>query len=417
MSATTKRVLTVVLWAGIVAVGLYLSMQRYRDAVSSDIGTDLRIFVDAADRIRSGGSPYDAPGYVYSPFVAWLLLPFPDFAAAVGPWTAASLAALWGAVAFVAATFWRQLSWWQRPALAGISLVSVLYSPLLSLDLWFGQTDPFLPLVSAAAVFFASRSRQVASGVSLAFGAIIKSWPVGLGLWMFRRGVRHRGRLIAATIGTGAAFLALAVILHGPDLFGEWIERTVELSAQPLIAFSVWGAGRHLFTQTPALEPLFISPALAAVVSWGLAAVVVGLIVWTLLRPGDDALSMWNIAAGVVLLLPVSHLWYQLLIIPLLWTWIAHAFIARRRLEPLIGVAALTLWWVIVFRLPPLDNRFAESTPQYIGVVGSTLLALAVSVFLAARLDARRRADQLEPTVSPTAQSATMTSIPPAANA
>jgi hypothetical protein len=48
------------------------------------------------------------------------------------------------------------------------------------------------------------------------------------------------------------------------------------------------------------------------------------------------------------------------------------------------------LWWVIVFRLPPLDNQFGESTPQYIAVVASSLLALGVSVTLAARADAGR---------------------------
>src|SRR5690349_18699005 len=175
MSSMTRTVLSVAMWAAVVLVAAYLSIQRFQDAVGSDIGTDLRTFVAAAEHIREGRSPYTEFGYVYSPLVAWVLLPFEDFDAAVGPWTAASILSLWGAVAAITATFWRVLSWWQRPVLAGIAIVSALYSALLSLDLWLGQTDTFLPLVASLAVFFASRNRQIASGVSLAFGAIIKS--------------------------------------------------------------------------------------------------------------------------------------------------------------------------------------------------------------------------------------------------
>ncbi|MCH6230736.1 DUF2029 domain-containing protein [Microbacterium sp. CFH 31415] len=391
----TKTVLSVVMWIAVVLIGAYISVQRFQDAVGSDIGTDLRTFVAAAEHIREGRSPYTEFGYVYPPLVAWVLLPFEDFDAAVGPWTAASILSLWGAVAAITATFWRVLSWWQRPVLAGIAIVSALYSALLSLDLWLGQTDTFLPLVASLAVFFASRNRQIASGVSLAFGAIIKSWPVGLGLWMFRRGVQHRARLIGATLGTGVAFLLIALIVHGPGIFGEWIDRTLVLSEQDLVAYSVWGAGRHLFTQSAALAPLFVAPVVATAVSWLLAAAVIALIVVALRRPGDDALSMFNIALAVVLLIPVCHLWYFVLALPLLWVWIAHAMKGTRRLESLIAVGVLAVWWVIVFRLPPLDNQFGESTPQYIAVVFSSLLALGVSVTLAARADAGREREPL----------------------
>jgi hypothetical protein len=390
MSSMMRAVLSVAMWAAVVLVGVYLSIQRFQDAVGSDIGTDLRTFVAAAEHIREGRSPYTEFGYVYSPLVAWVLLPFEDFDAAVGPWTAASILSLWGAVAAITATFWRVLSWWQRPVLAGIAIVSALYSSLLSLDLWLGQTDTFLPLVASLAVFFASRNRQIASGISLAFGAIIKSWPVGLGLWMFRRGVQHRWRLIGATLGTGVAFLLVALIVHGPGMFGEWIDRTLVLSEQDLVAYSVWGAGRHLFSQSAALEPVFVAPVLATIFSWTLAAVVIALIVVALRRPGDDALSMFNIALAVVLLIPVCHLWYFVLALPLLWVWVAHAMKGTRRAEALAAVAVMGLWWVIVFRLPPLDNQFGESTMQYIAVVGSSLLALGVSVGLAARADAGR---------------------------
>lgn len=395
MSSMTKTVLSVVMWIAVVLIGAYISVQRFQDAVGSDIGTDLRTFVAAAEHIREGRSPYTEFGYVYSPLVAWVLLPFEDFDAAVGPWTAASILSLWGAVAAITATFWRVLSWWQRPVLAGIAIVSALYSALLSLDLWLGQTDTFLPLVASLAVFFASRNRQIASGVSLAFGAIIKSWPVGLGLWMFRRGVQHRARLIGATLGTGVAFLLIALIVHGPGIFGEWIDRTLVLSEQDLVAYSVWGAGRHLFTQSAALAPLFVAPVVATAVSWLLAAAVIALIVVALRRPGDDALSMFNIALAVVLLIPVCHLWYFVLALPLLWVWIAHAMKGTRRLESLIAVGVLAVWWVIVFRLPPLDNQFGESTLQYIAVVFSSLLALGVSVALAALADAGRERESL----------------------
>ncbi|MBU4466190.1 MAG: hypothetical protein KKH75_10135, partial [Actinobacteria bacterium] len=146
-----------------------------------------------------------------------------------------------------------------------------------------------------------------------------------------------------------------------------------------------WGLDRFLFTDNQVMTPLAIAPFLGRAISWVLAIIVIALLVVTLRAPGTDSLAMWNIMGALVLLIPVSHLGYRILMLPLLWVWAAHA-LRDRRPRSILSFAILTVFWVVTFRLAPLDAVHTGGTAQYILVMATTLLALSVSVINAARM-------------------------------
>lgn len=382
-----RRTVSTLLWIAVVVGGLALSAQRLLDVLSGDNSIDLAMFLDAARHAASGESVYLGEGYVYLPFVAWVLVPFSHLPvdAIIGPWTVASLLACWGAIAAVVATLWPVLSWWQRPVVAGVALVTLLYNNITTMELWLGQSDTFVLLLTALAALASSLRWPAVSGVMIGIAALVKTWPVGFGLWLLRSGAPHKWRSVVAAVATGAIGVAIVAIVSGPTTVGDWVERTVAFSEQELIAFSVWGVGKHLFTDSGVMPSLVVAPIWGAVISWLLAAGVVVLVVVSVLRPGTDSLAMWNITSAIVLLLPVSHQWYKLLMLPLVWVWVAYALERRRDLLTVVTAVASVGFWVVIFRLPPLDNLYTEDVGQYALVMGTAILMLTLSVLTAAR--------------------------------
>lgn len=207
----------------------------------------------------------------------------------------------------------------------------------------------------------------------------MKTWPAALALWLVRRGAISRGRaLFGAAMTLAGGLIAVQVI--GSSTLTEWWRRTRELSEQDLVAYSAVGLGRHLFTDSGVMEPLALSPVLHVVVTAVLVTVVVLAIAVTVWRPGTDSLAMWNIATGVVLLLPVSHLSYRLLALPLVWVWCAYALRRPREFWIVTAAAASVTFWLVTFRLQPPDSQWASSPAEYVGVMAASVTLLVVSV-------------------------------------
>lgn len=198
------------------------------------------------------------------------------------------------------------------------------------------------------------------------------------------RGATPDPGLLAAA-ATGLIALAAVAIISGPGEIVAWVQRTIAFSSQQLVAYSVWGLGRQAFADSGVMTPVIDAPTLGTLVSWILAALLAGLVVIALRRPGTDSLAMWNVASAVVMLIPVSHLWYRLLMLPLIWVWVATALRRPRDAWAVsTAVFSVVFWWV-TFRLQPIDNRFAESTGQYLVVMIVGVVMLALSVTAAAR--------------------------------
>lgn len=377
-----SRLLLVAAWAGVVAVAAVLIAQRYADAVAGGLGIDLGFILDAAGIARAGGDVYDADWYTYTPLLAWLLMPLAGSGAAMQVWTAVELACGTSAIALVVVTLGERLPGWRAPLVAGVGVVTLFYSSMLSIELFLGQNQLVLIAIIALAVLLGGRS-PAGSGVALAFAALFKTWPAMLLLWFLRAGQPRRVRSLLAALGTVVAFVVVMVAVSGWDGIGRLVDRTFRLSQQPLDLYSVWYFARQGVPGTDLPLPLAESPPLGLVVSFALALGVLGLVAVVLIRPGDPSLAMWNLAGATILLVPVSHPFYQLLMLPLLWVWTAILVSAsRRRLEAAIVVGILVVWWFVAFRLPAPDGGWAQFAS-----VSATIVALTASTVVAARLD------------------------------
>lgn len=382
-----ERAVTIALWAVAVGVAAVLTVSRYRSAVGSADATDITTFLHAGAELRGGHDVYDDPDYTYSPLLAWLLAALPASTLTARLWTLVSLAAGWGAVAAVTATLWRRLRPWQRPVLAGVAAGTLLWSYPTDNELALGQVDLLTLLLTSLTVMVAGLGWAASSGALVALAGLLKTWPGGFALWFLRRGAAQRGRQILGAVATVAVFCAVMLVVSGPADFGRWVQRTVSLTDQARLVYSVWGAGRFLFTANPVMPPLVDSPPLAAVVSLTLAAIVVALLVIALRRPGTDSLAMWHVVGAVVMLLPVSHIFYRILMFPLLWVWVAE--VLRRPTRHAVGVlAALAAFWVVTSRLPVLQSEATHGDAQYIAIMTLSIVALAASVVVTARMAA-----------------------------
>ncbi|PFG44235.1 uncharacterized protein DUF2029 [Isoptericola jiangsuensis] len=394
-SARVRGLVAAGLWVVVVLGTAFLVVERYCGAVGDPTsGMDLGFFLEGADAVDSAGTPYAAPMYVYSPLLALALGPVSGGASAqMAWWTAMSLGAGLGAVALVVASVWRDLGTWSRPLVSGVAALTLLASWPVVVVLWLGQVDLLLLALMALAVLLVVRGRPTAGAFVVGLAAALKTWAGGLALWGFRRG----GDARATLVGVGAA-LALTVVVStvavGPDAVPRWVGRTLAASDQPLTSYSAWGAGRDLFTSSGVLaRPVVESAALGVVVTVVLAAWAVALLVVALRRPGDPRLSAWNVMACLLLLMPVSHLAYRVLALPLLWVWPA---LARRvgRTSWVVLLVTLAGCWLVGYRLVPGDPGSVD-VGLYLAVLGAAYVSTTASTLLAARL-APARCDDVE---------------------
>jgi hypothetical protein len=367
-------------WAGVAVITVVLVQQRYVAAIADGGGTDLAIFLRGADHASSGNDVYDEPAYTYSPLLAWILVPIAGNAFAVEIWTAFCLACGLAAIALVVLTLRDRLPGWRAPVVAGVGVVTLYFSHVATIELFLGQVQ-FPLLALAAAAVFVGRRRPIVSGILLAVAALLKTWPAMLLLWLARRGQPGRWWGFAGAAATGALFLVAWWAIGGFDGPGRLVERTLHLREQRMGLYSVWYFARE--GVPGADDPLAMAdaPILGQVTSWVLAAAVVAGIVLVLRRPGDPSLAMWNLAGATILLLPDSHPFYRVLLLPALWVWLAIVLSSRRRREPLIVVAVLAAWWIVAFR-----NEIWQDGWVQFAEVAMTVLAFGTSVIFAARL-------------------------------
>ncbi|MWB97267.1 glycosyltransferase family 87 protein [Agromyces seonyuensis] len=391
-TSSASRWLIVAAWAGVAVLTAILLITKYSAAIAAD-PTDgsLEIFIEAARLEASGGDPYDAAAlggsyltgsYTYSPLVAWALMPFLQLGLFGQIWTAFCLLCGVVAVAAVTATLWPRLTPWGRVLVAAVGIVTLDYNEVVNWELLDGQSQLPVLATTALAVFFAARTPAV-SGVMLALGALVKTWPAMFGLWILRAHNPNRRKELLGAIGTAVVFVGIMILVDGPNSIAEWVQRTLDLREQPLQIYSVWFFERELFAGSADPVAADAAPLAGRIVSWTLAVIVLALLVLALRRPGEPGLAMWNVVAATLLLLPVSHHFYQLILLPILWHWLGIALAERRKPDSWALVGLMALWWLVAFRFgndgDPLVSSFV--------IVTLTVLVYAASVLLAARRD------------------------------
>lgn len=383
------------LWLFVVSGAVFLSYRIYAlfygVVPSNPIGNggDFWAFLHAARQIARGHSPYDFAlvrqgyGYVYTPLVALLLVPFRNASTEHfwHVWTALSIAAfvLFGALATVDEA--TRLRDWRRPVFFGFVVLSALdFKPTL-VEVSNGNADAFVSALFAASVLLSKRGRATSSGVLLGVSALIKTWPGGAALAVLRRGYVGRRRALIGFIVTIAFAPILAIAVNGKSGLIDWIKITFDARTQKWVSESVWGAPKLLFSRSGLAHPLLTSVPLRDVATLLLAAWVIAVLILNLYWGDSPSLSFWNVVACVVLLLPVSHFHYTLYLLPILWIWCARWLTTFRSKSYLSVIAGLLiLWWLVLFHTNWHVGSSTTASPRSVVPFVANLLAVTISV-------------------------------------
>lgn len=390
-SSVSHRVLVGALWLGVAVVTAVLVARRYIDATTAT-GFDLDwYYLPAARAVAEGGSPYGTDGYVYTPLIAMILAPIAD-----APWVAEAWKGLMVAAAAVACLLGVLASTpddssVRRPLVLGVAMLSVLYSWPMAHDFWYGQSNALVLLALTVAMLAHTRRHRRSVGLALGFGAVVKTWPAGLLLWLLRSPVLPRfrewqGVALAALLG-----LALTLSVGGLGAVSDLGAVTLRYSNQELVAYSAWGAGDHLFTDQAFAHPIVVSPVLARVVSWTLALALLGLLFLVLRRPGHPVIALPNLMFLLILLVPVAPLGYLVLATPTLWWWTARALDQPRNIRSWLAPAVLSVWWIVAMRVARATVDGTAAQVQYIAIMVLSLIAVTTSAVCASRFEPSAR--------------------------
>jgi hypothetical protein len=210
--------------------------------------------------------------------------------------------------------------------------------------------------------------------------------------------VNYRARYWLCRVGLNARAL-------GPREVLRWISATFAAREQPLVSFSVWGLGRHLFSETINMEPLAHSGVAAWAVTILALGVVATLLIVILIWPGDSRLSLWHVVCCTTLLLPIAHLQYYLLALPIVLVWFARVIHRSSRNALSLAMFLLVLcWWFVTFRyIWPGNTGSTISTTGFVTIMTSTLICIFCSVVIEARTafhEERRSANSPAPGVA-----------------
>jgi len=382
------------LWFVVFVGTAYLAIRRYdlfKGVIpkgTSGPGNDFWQFLHAARLIAAGHNPYDfsqlaqGNGYVYSPLIALLLVPFAH-AATVHiwhVWTVLSIAAVVlfaGLVTMVEAPI---LIAWRRPVLFGFTVVTAFQFMPTTVELNSGQVDTFVLVLLAASVLVLERGWRVASGVLIGLSAVVKTWPGGAALSILRRGRAGRSRALVGLVMALVLAPVLALAIGGKSRFVDFVKMSIDARSQHLASLSVWGVPKLLFSHSGLARPILVLAPLQDIATLVLVLWVIGLLVLALRWSDSSVLCFWNVVACVVLLLPVSHLDYTMYLLPILWIWVAR-WLTSLRFNDSVCVTAglLMLWWIATFDLSPVYLSTVSSL-RFSVTFFANLAAVTVSV-------------------------------------
>jgi alpha-1,2-mannosyltransferase len=377
----------------------YLAYRRYHALEGVDprsprgVGGDFWFFLDGARQLSRGHTLYDLArvpkgfyGYVYTPLIALVLLPFSHAGNAhiFHVWTALSIAALvaFGALVLVSAP---RLSSWRLPLLFGITALSALEFVPTKVEFSQGQVDAFILVLFALAVLASERGFTAVSGALTGLGGLVKTWPAAGGLAFAQRGYVRRTRAVVAFVATLVIGPLLAFALGGGSELAGFFRTTFDSRSQHLVSHSVWGTPLLLFLNSGLAKPLFASFVVRDFATVVLVLWVIALLVLVLSRAGSPVLCFWHVVGCVVLLVPVSHSEYTMYLLPLLWIWWARWLTEARSSGVAFVVAgALALWWLVLFHVTwsPTANGSPTASSLRISVMFfANLAAVTVSVW------------------------------------
>lgn len=345
-------------------------------------GIDFAIYYRAAGWLNAGEPLYypgveGKTGYMYTPLVAWALRPLArlPMEQALRLWFLFNASALLVAVGCYALA--ARLRWRNAAALGILLLVVFRFWPT-TCNLGMGQVNCLLLTLVAGMMLADSRGRLGMVAVLIAVAAMVKLWMIGVVLHL---AVRRKWGAVAGCFAAFGAMLAGSFALVGWPEWSGFVGTITSKSAsvQPgLVSQSIPGFARLRFSDTGLVEPLLTSP-LAEYAFLGAGCLAVGLaLAWlwwkgpphsqyeTLLRFGFAILSL-------LLLLPICHMEYYLLAMPLFWTLFAPKEPGRPHLGAILAAVAV---YVAFTRPVPVSGPGLEVFRE-----GAKSLAVSVPFF------------------------------------
>jgi hypothetical protein len=311
-----------------------LGSQAYKSGINPESALsalDYKVYYNAAHRLNTGAPLYmppDANGvgaYIYPPPIAILNQPLAKLSTdqAFKVWTAFNILCLLGAIAFFtrAANFRAQDCF----AVGLILLLSFRFWPTIS-NLALGQVN-FITLALIAAIYYAqSRGKWAYTGILIALATLTKTWLIGL---LFYLVLQRQWRALAWCLGSLAILLVASFSVVGWQEWAQFIHFTRENSSQPwLISQSLPGFARLHLGSNPLIPPLVDSPIVKnafLLATYGL----LGLATWKVFSASrfrqNSSEHQRNLQLGfylltLILALPLCHMEYYLLALPLFWT-------------------------------------------------------------------------------------------------
>lgn len=379
-SAAT-RASVVLFWLFAIVTTAALVVVRFNGAMAQRPYDFYQYFYPAGRLLLEGLSPFNEPGYVYSPLIALAAAAVVGMSDPVVGWTALSLTAGVLAVGLFVWSVWPMLRPWQRPLVATIAIVTLYYNWQTTLMMSLGQVEAYVLLAMTAAGLGVARSWPTVVGVSLAIAALLKTWPVISALWLLRKHASHRLRTFLFAAGTIVAGVAATTLSIGPGAVAQWVDNVLAARTQSqLVHFNAWDIGRQVFGGTNGGSALLYSPLAASVVTIVAVAITATLLVICLRYPGSSMLSMWHVLLLCILLLPVSHNFYLIQALPILWIRVVR-MAATRKTRTACLLAVWVAWWIVVCRIQwPGDMTVTVSSAGYAAMMAATYVALAFSV-------------------------------------
>jgi hypothetical protein len=318
-----------------------LVASAYHGALNPDsgiTGIDFDIYATAAGWLNAGEPLYypgveGKQGYMYTPLVAWALRPLAAMPRemALKIWFLCNATALIAAAALYARAARLR---WRHAAAVGILLLAVFRFWPTTCNLGMGQVNCLLLTLVAGMMLADSRGKFWLVAVLIAAAAMVKLWMAVAGIHLLVR------RKWGAAIGCAAAF---CVMLAGSFALVGWQEwpgfigtvTSKHASVQPgLVSQSFPGFARIRFADSGLVTPLLDN----GLVQHGFVALgflaVLGALAWLFLAGPprstyETRLRFAFTILSVLLLLPICHMEYYILAIPLLWTFFAPGEKAR----------------------------------------------------------------------------------------
>ena len=385
----TLVVLTgVFIWFG------WLTIQRavYQDEQKSDFG----VYARAAWAVRTGQDPYSVASdrewhYVYPPPFVLFVLPFADppkdeprdgylrFDVSVGIWYVLNLVLIILAVHWLVsatvpnAILWSRRWWYARLIPFDVCLGSIGFT------LSRGQTNILIVAFMAGMFVACRRNRTIAAGLWLSAAVCLKAIPAVLALYPAVRGqwraalgcilgcVILLGVLPAAVWGVDGAIrmnrtFVDVVLIPGSTNTGDQ-SRAKELTNTTATDNQSFASVIHCMRNSDRDTRPPVADALTRRAHMAIGMVLLLTTAWVgwrqkSLSAADDLILLGCFSAVMMLITPVSHMHYYVLVLPLVAGLAARGLIARPAsiLPDSTTMIALVLW--SVFTTVPLVDEF-----------------------------------------------------------